>query len=117
MNRRDFMKLVAGILVAKEVVPSPKPTPPSRISLGLLDETGKELSGNGYARAPFVTDGQAITFPTATGDWPETQTMVLFDGDGHRLMWFDLPTRVALRPGDTARAHVDLSPLFREALC
>lgn len=77
---------------------------------------GTEVSGGSYARestagadwnaasSGAISNANAITFTTATGDWGTVVACALFDAatSGNMLAWGDLTTSKAVNSGDTA---------------
>lgn len=79
---------------------------------------GTEVSGGSYARVAITnnstnfpassggakSNGTAITFPTATGNWGTVVAFGLFDASssGNLLVWGDLTTSKSVTTGDTA---------------
>ena len=78
---------------------------------------GTELSGDGYERVAVTnnstnwpaadagakSNGAAITFPTATGDWDEVTAHGIFDHAtaGNLLSWGELTVNKTALTGDT----------------
>ena len=99
-------------------------TPPTNVYTGLYANGsgptdaggGTELSGNGYARVStsgtdwnaasngLADNANAITFPTATGDWSSAGHVGRFDAAtaGNLLDYGDLSAAKTVQNGDTA---------------
>lgn len=101
-------------------------TSPTTVYLGLStgsfadDNSGTELSGNGYARQSItcsaassgsITNSGAITFPTATGSWGTVAFFGVFDASstGNLLFHGALSSSKTIESGDVLK--VDASSL------
>lgn len=68
---------------------------------GLLGADGKEISGDGYARAPVSADG-GIVFPAAAGTWGVV-THILWNGQATPIL---PPATFGILKGDQLRITV-----------
>lgn len=106
--------------LADHVFGGPDFTRPATVYLALYSDTAfTELSGNGYARAAVTnnatnfpaasggvkTNGAAITFAAATGNWPQAVAWAICDAGsgGNRLYQGALTPPVTVQSGYTAR--------------
>lgn len=101
-------------------------TSPTNVYLGLStgsfndDNSGTELSGNGYARQTItcsaassgsITNSSAISFPTATGTWGSISHFGVFDASssGNLLFHGALASAKTITSGDVLK--IDASNL------
>lgn len=101
-------------------------TSPTTVYLGLAtatfadDNSGTELSGNGYARQAItcsaasggsITNSSAISFPTATGSWGDVAFFGVFDASssGNLLFHGALTSSKTIASGDVLK--IDASNL------
>lgn len=99
---------------------------PTTVYLGLStgsfgdDNSGTELSGNGYARQAItcsaassgsITNSSQISFPTATGSWGTVSHVGVFDASssGNLLFHGALSSSKAIESGDVLK--IDASSL------
>ncbi len=101
-------------------------TSPTAVYVGLStgsfgdDNSGTELSGNGYARQVItcsaassgsITNSSQISFPTATGSWGTVSHVGVFDASssGNLLFHGALSSSKAIESGDVLK--IDASSL------
>lgn len=111
MDRRSLLKLfsfgAAAVAVEPRTVKAAKPALTIPCYVGLLDITGHEIFGAGYARARmelhYEEDGnitnKLVTFPVATGQWAEVWGISIYS-DSTLLSTGPVDHRLSVHNGD-----------------